>query len=352
MVSRAEGGARTRGALGDLAPLLRAEGSIGLVGHSPPDGDSLMAVLALRAALRHWGVEAAVLLYGQVSYNYDHYWEPQGILSQPPETPLDTVVALDCANLSRLGAMAGVFQAARLRIVIDHHVTNTGFGNFNLVDTTVSSTCELIHGFMAVNAIPIDPRTAERLYVGILTDTGKFQYPITTGDTHRVIGDLIDRGARPAEIFKNVFRDKPPGLARIWGQALAGHELHVSGRVAMAGITAEMAAANEVRIDEVDGVIDELMAIRGVNVACVLKEHRPDYTKVSLRSESGYPLTALASMFQGGGHAHAAGFGLAVSLKEARDLMVQWLTRVCREHDAASGGALTVARGPDLDQTG
>lgn len=308
-----------------LHNLIQGNQHVCLLGHSSPDGDCIMASFALHAYLQQMGKDTDIALEGKIPYNYDHYIDRSLILTGVPQQAYDVAIAVDCVTPGRLGSFASLFFAARHRVVIDHHITNRGFGQMNIMDGKASSTCELIYRFFRTVHFPIDKQVAEFLYIGILTDTGKFRYPSTKGHTHRAIGDLIDHGAEPDEIYKYIFRDKPLGIVKACGAGMAGLQIHASGKAAIAKITKEIAALNDGHIDEIDGIIDWLMEIRGVQVACVLKEVHNKLTKVSLRSEKGYNLKNLVLRYHGGGHEHAAGFHFPGSVDEAEHILAESL---------------------------
>jgi len=315
-----------RGVFGELLGLITESERICLIGHSSPDGDCIMSALALQAYLERLGKDVDIALAGKIPYNYDRYIDRNLILTGDPHRDYDIAIAVDCASAERLGIFSGIFYSAPLNVVIDHHVTNTGFGTMHLIDTQVSSTCELIYNFFESVNFKFDQKIAEYLYIGILTDTGKFRYPATSGNTHRVVGRLLDMGIRPDEVYKYIFRNKPSGIAKACGAGMAGLKVYAGGSVAVARITREIAALNDGRIDEIDGLIDWLMDIRGVRISCVLKEISPESTKVSLRSENGFDLRRLADKYRGGGHPNAAGFILHQSIAESEGLVAEELS--------------------------
>lgn len=299
-----------------LLQLMNNSDTICIIGHSSPDGDCITSAFALREFCIGLGKQTDIALAGKIPYNYDHFIDTSVILTEDFQKNYDLAIAVDCANTMRLGIFAGLFYSAGLNVVIDHHSTNTGFATINIIDTSVSSTCEMIYHFFKSIGYEISQQIAEYLYIGMLTDTGKFRYPSTNGNTHRVIADLIDYGARPYEIYRCVFKDKPLGIVRACSASMNSISTYAGGKIVIAKITKEIASHNEGNIDEIDGIIDWLMEIRGVKIACVLKEV-DKYVKVSLRSVATVDLKNLAMNYHGGGHAHAAGFSLPGTIKNA-----------------------------------
>ncbi|MDR1922278.1 MAG: DHH family phosphoesterase, partial [Candidatus Adiutrix sp.] len=234
-----------------LLDLIGASQKICLIGHAAPDGDSLMSCLALKTYLASQGKEADMVLDGQIPYNYDRYADSGLFLVRDHIGPYDLALALDSATPERLGRFKKLFMAARFKIVLDHHSTNSGFGNVNIIDSQVSSTCELIYHLLDFANYRLNKQIAEFLYIGILTDTGRFRYPAANGRTHRVVGALMDHGLKPDEIYGDIFRNKPAGLAQACGAAMAGLRLFAEGRAALAKITARTAELNNGRIDEI-----------------------------------------------------------------------------------------------------
>jgi phosphoesterase RecJ-like protein len=315
----------------ELQVLFERSTRVCVVGHRSPDGDCIASAFALAGVLSRLGKTADIAMAGKIPYNYDTFFDKSAIMTSDDGSIYDAAIAVDCASPERLEPFRGLFERAATRAVIDHHVSNRGFGDVCVIDTVCSSTCELIFRIARAIGAEIDKEIAEYLYIGILTDSGKFRYPSVTPNTHRAAGDLLEYGIDPASIYRRIYHDKPVGVAIACGMAMSRLKVHDGGRFALTAISQKIARENAGDIDEIDGIIDWLLNIRGVEVACVLKEIGAKEVKVSLRSVSGYRLQELAKRYNGGGHETAAGFSLRASPEDAEAIVIkiynEWIKR-------------------------
>jgi bifunctional oligoribonuclease and PAP phosphatase NrnA len=306
-----------------------------LTAHEGPDGDALGSLLAMQAILTQLGKDSVMFLGAKefplpVEYRFLPLTD---VFHEPPADVVDrTLVFLDCGNIDRMPV--SFLQRSEARVVnIDHHHDNTRFGTINLVDTDASCTAEIVYGLAQRLGTEITPEIAGALYVGLVTDTGRFMYGNTGPAAHRMAAELIEAGVDVHDTYQRLYERVPIEKLRLISRALAGVERFEDGRLAVAYISAEdYAAANA---DEVltEGVIDFVRSLEGTQLAAVVRDKTDGgraARKVSLRSTNGaIDVSAIARKHGGGGHARAAGF--------STDLPYDQLVDALRAELAATG---------------
>lgn len=287
---------------------LRAAKTICVVGHIRPDGDCVGSQIALTLALLAEGKKAVCWNQDPVPQKY-RFLDRDGIFQQPKRgLKFDCVVATDCASFERLGE-TGPFIARRKPLInIDHHESNTRYGDLNWVSPREPSTGELIHRLLKVARWPITPRIADCLFTAVSTDTGSFQYPSTRPGTFHVGADLVTRGANLAKICDEVYQSFPLSRARLLKHVYSKFKLTHGDRVAYFWLKKADLARTGAESNDTEGLIDHIRAVEPVIVACVFEEIEPELTRISLRSKSrDVNVNEIAAQFSGGGHPAAAG---------------------------------------------
>ena len=289
--------------------VLGAARQVAVACHVFPDGDALGSMLGIGLYLRRlgkqvwmgWGSPAL-----RVPPQYAYLAGLADIGAAPPAEP-EVFLAVDCAALGRLETLEPVFAAAGTRIDLDHHATNGGFGDINLVEPSASSSAELTYELVRrMGGVPTaDEATA--LYTGIVTDTGRFQYSNTTPETLRVAAELRELGVDHAMVSNEVFESAPFGYLHTLGIVLARARLE-PGPPGLVWSWLDLRDLNGTRLDEAEDMINLLRAVREAEVAVLMKETEAGRYKVSMRSRSSVDAARIAASFGGGGHARAAGF--------------------------------------------
>lgn len=292
-----------------LQGLRRAE-RINLACHVNPDGDALGSLLATALGLKKLGKEvyptwgAAPI---QVPPSFA-FLPGTDLLVQPTDLPdCSAFVALDCGASHRLGSVEKQARSCDLLVNVDHHPGNDQFGTLNVVVTTASSTAELVARLLVDLGVEIDKDIATALYVGIVTDTGRFQYSNSTPDTLRLAADLLSYGVDAPFIAQEVYESSPFGYLKLVGRVLDRAVLHEPERFVYSWITLDDLGETGVAADETDGLIDLVRSTRAADVAAMFKQQRDGAWRVSMRSK-GRSVGELARARGGGGHDLAAGF--------------------------------------------
>ncbi len=292
--------------------------TIQIAGHTNPDGDAIGACLAFGLALEKAGKDVTVLLE-HYAPKYDVI--PGKHLVKEAAAKADLFLALDCGDEGRLGAAGDWFRQADVTINIDHHSSNTYYGQYNYVEGASSSTSEIVYGFLEGN-YPVDKDMAAGLYAGLIYDTGGFRHSSTSPNTMRVAGALMETGIPFTDIYNRFFDSRSFSEMKIMGQALENAKLYFDGKVVCATITsAEIAACNGTN-KELDAIINYLKGVQGAEVACFLYEKTETEVKASFRGADGRDVCALAQKFGGGGHVKAAGCTIEAPIDKAEEMVL------------------------------
>jgi phosphoesterase RecJ-like protein len=279
--------------------------------HIHPDGDALGSALALHRALANAGREA-VVSFSEPFTVAPHYRFLSGLdrLVPPDQVPrsADLFVCFDAGSLDRLGSLVDAFQGAHRTLVVDHHASNTRFGDVNLIDPASPASAVLCRELLRRLELPLDEAIATALYTGLVTDTGRFQYQATTPDTHRLAAELLAAGVRQYEVAKAVFETNGIGYLRLVADALGRIAQVPEASLVWTRVGQADLAAHGVDMEETEGLIDLVRTDGASDVAAVLKEQPEGGHKVSLRSKGATDVGQLAAGFGGGGHKYAAGF--------------------------------------------
>jgi bifunctional oligoribonuclease and PAP phosphatase NrnA len=279
-----------------------------VAGHVRPDGDCIGSQLGLALALKNEGKKVLCWNEDGLPQKYQ-FLDPDRIIQRPkPGLDFDCVIATDAASLERLGTVGPCINNHRLLINIDHHESNTRYGNLNWVSAREPSTGELIFRLLKIAKWPITRAIADCLFTAVSTDTGSFQYPTTRPGTFHVAGELVRRGANLARICDEVYESYPLSRARLLRHVYSRFRLTHQNQIAYFWLKkADFARTGAESIDS-EGLIDHIRAIAPVVVACVFEEMEPELTRISLRSKSEkVNVNDIAAQFGGGGHPAAAG---------------------------------------------
>lgn len=292
------------------AAALSAPGPVALACHSWPDGDALGSMLALHLLCVGQGKDC-VSAWPEPDRVAPHYSFLPGLqlVSQASDFPPapEVMVTFDSGSIERLGCLESAARRARELIVIDHHASNTRYGSVNLIDTEAAATAVVVRRLVSRLGWPLDRASAECLYTGLVTDTGRFQYSNTTPEVFAMAAELASFGLPIAEMSRELFEKSRFDYLKMVGEVLSRAELDSALGLVVAVVTAADLDRYGVALDETEGLIDILRRTAEADVAVVVKE-APGGTRVSLRSIGGHDVGTLALSMGGGGHQLAAGF--------------------------------------------
>jgi phosphoesterase RecJ-like protein len=293
-----------------------------LLAHVHPDGDALGSLLAMhllcerngKHPVSSWGGPFPAAPHYRFLPGIDRVVEPHRLPSSPA-----LAITFDCGRFERLGSTAEVARSARELIVLDHHRDNERFGTVNVVDTDAAATAVVVRRLAQQLGWPLDRDIAVNLYVGLLTDTGRFQYPNTTPDVFLLAEELSEFDLPLASVTRELFEKHRFAYVQLAGLALARAQLDPDRHLVAAWITSDELERHGVEFDETEGFVDLLRRTAEADVVAALKEAPGEGLRVSLRSLGTVDVGAIATALGGGGHAFMAGFTSQWSVDETLD---------------------------------
>jgi phosphoesterase RecJ-like protein len=294
-----------------------------LTTHENPDGDALGSLVAMNETLRALGKDTVMFLSAEeFPLPYEYRDLPLGDLSHtlPDDAEERTIVFLDCGNLDRMPVSFLGREDAHI-VNIDHHHDNTRFGTANLVVDGASCTAEIIWDLLPDLGVELTLEIAEALYVGLVTDTGKFQYENTTPVSHRMAASLLECGVDVHQIFRRLYENVPFAKLQLLGRVLNRVERYDDGRLTLSYILRKDYEETGAVENFSEGIVDHIRALEGTGVAARVREQlkagREGVMKVSLRASADeVDVSVIARKEGGGGHRQAAGFSTTRSLAD------------------------------------
>lgn len=328
--------------------MLEAAGRIVLTTHVQPDGDGIGSEAALALHLRSLGKTATILNPHPTPRRFA-FLEPD-----PPIVPYEAaaadrllgeaelLVVLDISVPDRLGAlMEHVRRLEPPTLIIDHHTGPATIRGFDLRDTEAAATGVLIYELLKRWEAELTPDIATALYAAIAYDTGGFRYSNTREQAHRIAADLIRCGARALKVNHHLFESVSLPRMRLLARVLDLFRLSPKGRVASVVLPLSEMELAEATPEDVDGIVETLRAIEGVEVAILVKEVGREATKVSFRSSGPYDVAGFASRYGGGGHKNAAGAFIAEPVADVAERLIP------QAHAAFDNGPVRRPAGPE-----
>nr|WP_320133356.1 bifunctional oligoribonuclease/PAP phosphatase NrnA [uncultured Holophaga sp.] len=310
--------------------LLRGERTL-LTAHENPDPDAVGALLGLDHLLRHLGREPRIVVSPTLPESL-RFLDPEGRIESFDPGGLhqdlaawpDTWVLVDASEVQRLGGLEAAFRVSPARkLCLDHHLQEDPQGfDYAHIDSAAGASCELVT-LLAVPRMAIPPEMARALWAGLMDDTGSFRFSSTSARGLRCAADLVEAGARPDEVYQALYHQGRPQRMKLFGRAFAAMRFLDGGRYAAMLVTqADLAACGAVK-DDLEGLINRPLEIKGVEVSCLLQELGDGQVKVGLRSRGQVDVNAVCRLLGGGGHRLASGAKVDGPGKEAQNRVDQ-----------------------------
>jgi phosphoesterase RecJ-like protein len=286
-----------------------------LTSHVNPDADGIGCELALAAYLKSQGKQVSIVNHSQTPDNLRFLDSHQQVLHFDAANhsslfnAVDLICVLDTNHLDRLGSLKPFVSASKAtKVCIDHHLDPGAFADLYILDEASTATGEIIFKLITF----FDPKSvtndiAEYLYAAIMTDTGSFRYPKTDPEIHRIIAQLIEAGADPTEIYRNIYDQNTPGRLRLLGKVLATLKTEDAGKVVYMTITRQMFGETGTSEADTDAFVPYALSVEGAQIGLLFTELENDVIKISFRSKGNIWINKLAQEFGGNGHQHAAG---------------------------------------------
>lgn len=298
--------------------------------HLRPDGDSIGSLLAIGLSLALSGKQVDMVLPEGEPQSFNFLPGVDQTRSSSTFEP-EVVISLDCAERSRLLLPPEVFAAQPLLVNIDHHISNTNFGEVNLVLPQAAAAGEIVYNIIHSGGFPIDDRIAMSIYTAIATDTGFFRFSNTTAETLSLASELVDTyGIVPSQIAERVYEEKSFESLRLLTEVLSTLQLSKDQRFSWMILSQEMLRRYPVELEETENFVNYASSIRGVEIGLFFKEVKPQDIKVSWRSKATVDVSRLAAHFGGGGHARAAGCSLTGSLAAVTEEVLSFVQEYLR----------------------
>jgi len=300
-----------------------------LATHTHPDGDAIGSLIAIGLCLDALDKKCTWYNEDPIPAVYRFLPSVERITNELTDIRLyDTAVVVDCGDLDRIGKAARIIGRVPVVIDIDHHLTNRGFGDVQLIDPGASSTAEIIYRLIQTMDIPMNRSIATAIYTGILTDTGSFRFQNTNRSAFEISCKMLDFGVDPYTVAKHVFGMYSLERIRLLNLALDTIEISKDGNISLMTVTSAMLEKTSTHIEDLDGLINYALRIQDVKMASLIQENVTDATDgkqkhfyISLRSTGSVDVASIAASFGGGGHFNAAGFEIDSDLPTLKQLI-------------------------------
>ncbi len=321
-----------------IKTLLSLPKAIVIIPHKNPDGDAIGSTLGLFHYLKQY--HHNVVIIAPNDYPDFLKWMPEesSILKyENDKASCDTLIehaevifTLDFNSLGRIGDMESVITTAKgIKVMIDHHQQPDDYATYTYSDVSMSSTCEMVFNFIEMldDVDKINSAIATCLYTGIMTDTGSFRFPSTTSTTHKIIGELIKKGANNSEIHNNIYDTNSYDRLQLLGRALSNLKVIPEYRTAYITLTQEELNTFNFKKGDTEGFVNYGLSLKGIVFAAIfIESHQDEIIKISLRSKGDFSVNELSrTHFNGGGHTNAAGGRSTLSLKDTVDKFISIL---------------------------
>ena len=298
-----------------LETMIDQAGKIVILGHVNPDGDCVGSCLAVYNYIKEWDSSKTVTVrLERLPSKFSYLSGFDAIETEAGEETYDLCICLDSSDEERLGDFKSCFDRSAKTICIDHHITNRGYAQENVIDGHASSACEVVYG--QLDESRISKHVAECIYTGIIHDTGVFKYSNTSRKTMEIAGRMMEKGIDFGTIIDGSFYKKTYMQSQILGRALLESITFLDGRCIFSVVRKKDMDFYGVEKSDLDGIVDQLRVIDGIECAIFLYEIGIHQFKVSLRSNSIVDVSRIAAYFGGGGHVRAAGCTMSGSVHD------------------------------------
>jgi len=296
------------------------KGPIFITGHVNPDGDALGSSFCLKILLNKENIDADINfdIENKLPSNLDHL--PYELITKKLQSSYETVFVFDCGNPGRLGRYEDIVLKAKNIIVIDHHINPT-FGSLQIVDSDAASTTQVLYRQLLKEKYEIDKDMADCLLTGLITDTGRFQYPNTTTEVFNIASELLKQGADISSISENIYGSIEFNALKLQSEIINRIIFDEDIKFTYSTIYQKDYKKYNIDAEETDFLIDVVRLVRGADIALLLKEQVDGTFKGSLRSRNNFNVQELSAIFDGGGHKAASGFSSSSSQEDIIEII-------------------------------
>ena len=306
--------------LDNILEEIKKANSIVILTHENPDGDAIGSSLAVYTVLKQTGKDVDVII-PEVPKVFNFLPYVDEIKKEGKMEEYDLAISLDCASIKMLNGWANYFENAKTKIVIDHHGTNTMYGDFNFVNPDSPACCQVLITMFETFGVEITKEMGTCLLTGIITDTGGFQYQSVTPETFEFAAEILKSGVNVSDIYKRVMDTKSKANFELRKRAMERMEFFEDGKIAFTYLTQKDIEETEAELGDHEGIVNEGRAIEGVEVSVFLRETDKGF-RASLRSNEKVNVSDICIMFGGGGHTRAAGCTIDLPLEQAKEKII------------------------------
>ncbi len=308
-------------AIKEVAEAIKKYDNYIITTHINVEGDAIGSELAIFYLVKQLGKNAVIINSDPVPdrYRFVPGWNKIAVADDGRPEGYGNIIIVDCPTIERSGKIAQFISKSKIKINIDHHVSNENFADFNWVEPDASSCGEMIFNLYKRMSLNINEEIAAMLYIAILTDTGSFRYDSTTSDTHRIAGELIKLGVHPPKMAEKVYETKTLGDIELLSKALSTITMTRNGRIVYLCVTKKMLDDTNTVPDRTDGFVNFARSIDGCEISIFFREDTEvaQRVHVGFRSKGRVNVNVLAGKFGGGGHPKASGCTVEGDLHEA-----------------------------------
>lgn len=309
-----------------ILEMINSADSIAIIAHDDEDADAVGSCNAMRYALYTLRKAAVCIFSGTLEHRLSFMDEGYLTFEESDET-YDLCICLDCADISRLGRRKSIFENAKSTIVIDHHITNTGFADVNIIDANAPATGEILYTLFSEIGIEINTDIARNLYAAISSDSGSFKYSNVRSKTFSIASELIKYDIDYAGIARKLYDTETMAMMRFKGYLMSNIKEYFGGKVTLVCVSNDI--LQQYNIDEKDtgDIVNIPRMVEGCQIAVSIREYN-NRIKISFRSNGKYDVAKISAKIGGGGHTMAAGASVfGKSMYEAEKMVLQ----ICEE---------------------
>ncbi|WP_099203189.1 DHH family phosphoesterase [Miniphocaeibacter massiliensis] len=302
--------------------IIAKNNSFAIISHLSPDGDNLGALLSIFYYLKNLGKKVFAIELDKIPKSLQFVVEDI-LFTNDTNIEVDVLIALDCGDKKRLGEIDNIFDNAKEIIKIDHHLSEEYYGTLNIVDSNISSTCELISNILFDIDANINDKIATLLLMGILTDTGRFLYERADYNTFITTSKLLKLGAKKDFLMKKLFQSSDLNALKLVNKINNEAEFYYNNKLVISSVTTDVLNKYNLETSDVDEAINYYRDSSEVEVSCMIKQKEDNLFKISFRSKSYIDVNKIAETFGGGGHKFAAGCAVEGSLKFVKNKIIE-----------------------------
>lgn len=308
-----------------LEEINKAE-NIVILTHENPDGDAIGSGLAMYHALKAYGKNPDIIV-PEHSRTFNCLPGIDELKTESNIEHYDLAISLDCATIKMLNGFADYFENARVKVCIDHHSTNTMFGDYNYVNPAAPACSQILLVILEYFGIEISKEIGTCILAGIITDTGGFKYQGVTAETFEFVAWLLNKGVNVSKLYRQVLEVKTKANFELHRLASNRIEFLENGKVAYTYITAEDEKSVNAESGDHEGIVEIGRSVEGVEVSVFVRETEKG-CKISLRSNEYVNVADACIVFGGGGHARAAGCTIKGSVEQAKEKILKEVIRL------------------------